>query len=87
MKDEYDFSKGKRGPVIPNSGTTRITLYLDDDILEAYRKMGDESGRGYQTLINAALRETIKRGPKPLDAKTLRKILREELRRSVAAKL
>ena len=87
MKDEYDFSKGKRGPVIPSSGKTRITIYLDDDILEAYRKMGDESGRGYQTLINAALRETIKRGPKPLDAKTLRKILREELRRSVAAKL
>jgi uncharacterized protein (DUF4415 family) len=87
MKDEYDFSKGKRGPIRSNKGKTRITIYIDDDILEAYRVLGDESGRGYQTLINAALRETIKPGPKPLDAKTLRRILREELRKFAAAQL
>ena len=87
MKDEYDFSKGKQGPILSSKGKTRITIYIDDDILEAYRVLGDESGRGYQTLINAALRETIKPGPKPLDAKNLRRILREELRKFAAAQL
>jgi len=84
MKKEYDFSKGKRGPVIPNRGKTRITIYLDDEILEAYRRIGDEAGRGYQTLINEALRRSISAGSVPVDARTLRKILREELSKSIS---
>jgi len=82
MKKEYDFSKGKRGPIRSNKGKTRITIYLDDDILEAYRIMGDEAGRGYQTLINEALRRSIKAGSNPVDTRTLRKILREELKKA-----
>jgi hypothetical protein len=31
---EYDFSRGKRGPAISTKGKTRITIYLDDAILE-----------------------------------------------------
>lgn len=81
MEKEYDFSKGKRGPIRSNKGKTRITIYLDDDILEAYRQKGDDAGRGYQTLINEALRRTLKPKPGPVDAKTLRRILREELRK------
>jgi hypothetical protein len=57
---------------------TRITIYLDDDILDAYRTKGEQVCRGYQTLINEALRETLNKKP-ALDAKTLRRILREEL--------
>jgi len=83
MKKEYDFSKGKRGPVIPNRGKTRITIYLDDDILDAYRRKGDAVGRGYQTLINEALRRSIDQEKVAVDAKTLRRILREELRKAV----
>jgi uncharacterized protein (DUF4415 family) len=79
MEKEYDFSKGKRGPVRSNKGKTRITIYLDDDVLNTYRRISDEVGRGYQTLINEALRETLDKKRVPLDAKTLRKILREEL--------
>jgi len=82
MKKEYDFSKGKRGPIISNKGKTRITIYLDDDILDAYRRKGDQIGRGYQTLINQALRETLDRKSAVVDAKTLRRILREELERA-----
>jgi uncharacterized protein (DUF4415 family) len=78
MKKEYDFSKGKRGPIRSNKGKTRITIYLDDDILDAYRTKGEQVCRGYQTLINEALRETLNKKP-ALDAKTLRRILREEL--------
>jgi len=82
MEKEYDFSKGKRGPIISNKGKTRITIYLDDDILDAYRRKGDEVGRGYQTLINQTLRETLGKKPAAVDAKTLRRILREELKKA-----
>ena len=82
MKKEYDLSKAKRGPVAKPKGKTRITIYLDDDVIEAYRKMSDERGRGYQTLINDALRGTLSTGRRPVDAKTLRRILREELKKT-----
>jgi uncharacterized protein (DUF4415 family) len=82
MKKEYDFSKGRRGPVIPQPGKTRITIFLDDDILEEFRERADAAGRGYQTMINEALREYLGKSRQPLDAQTLRRILREELRRT-----
>ena len=82
MEKEYDFSKGKRGAVIEPKGKTRITIYLDDDVIDAYRQMGDNAGRGYQTLINQALRQTLTKKSVAVDAKTLRRILREELRKA-----
>ena len=82
MRKEYDLSKAKRGSVVKPKGKTRITIYLDDDVIEAYRKMGDERGCGYQTLINEALRETLGTSQRPVDAKTLRRILREELKKT-----
>jgi hypothetical protein len=86
MRKEYDFSKGKRGAVLASSGKTRITIMLDDDIIEHYRGIAEAEGAGYQTLINAALRAAITHGKsrKPSDSlvtvEVLRKILREELR-------
>ncbi len=82
MKIKYDFSKGKRGPVIKPVGKTRITIYLDDDVIEAFRGQGDAAGRGYQTLINQALREHLAVAKQPVDAATLRRILREELKKT-----
>jgi uncharacterized protein (DUF4415 family) len=83
MRDEYDFSKGKRGAVIASPGKTRITIMLDDDVIEAFRSRADDSGTGYQTLINAALREAIAGAKaKPLTVATLRRVLREELQAS-----
>lgn len=79
MRQEYDFSKGKRGPILRSKGKTRVTMYLDNEVIEAFRAKGDEVGRGYQTLINDALRECVAKASKPLDASTLRRILREEL--------
>jgi uncharacterized protein (DUF4415 family) len=81
MKKEYDFSKGKRGSVVKNTGKTRITIYLDDDIIDAFREKGDELCRGYQTLINDALRAVLSKTDSVVDAKTLRRILREELKK------
>jgi uncharacterized protein (DUF4415 family) len=82
MKKEYDFSKGRRGSVISQTGKTRITIFIDDDIIQAFRVRADALGRGYQTLINQALREHMGAFRQPLDARTLRRILREELRRT-----
>jgi uncharacterized protein (DUF4415 family) len=82
MKEEYDFSTARRGPVVLQTGKTRITIYLDDHVLEAFRNRADAAGRGYQTMINEALGEYLGRSAKPVDADTIRRIVREELRRT-----
>ena len=82
MKKEYNFSKGKRGAVIKTRGKTRITIHLDDDVIDAFRVKAEEAGRGYQTLINDALRQHLSSASKPVDSKTLRRILREELNKT-----
>ena len=79
MKKEYDFSKGKRGAVVSPKGKTRITIYLDDEVLDRFRLTADRSGKGYQTLINDALRAHHGVAEKPLTAKQVREIVREEL--------
>ena len=65
MKKQYDFSKGKRGAVVsPARGKSRITIRLDDEILNWFRREVHKTrGGNYQTLINHALREHIKRRP------------------------
>ncbi len=83
MKRGYDFSKGKRGAVttIPK-GKTRITIRLDADLLAWFREEVDRAGGGnYQTLINEALRQHVKRVEEPLES-TLRRVIREEMRRA-----
>ena len=83
MRQEYDFSKGKRGAVVPvPAGKTRVTIRLDDDVLEWFRGEVEKAGGGnYQTLINFALRDFVSRSRGPLE-KTLRRVIREELRRT-----
>ncbi len=82
MKDEYDFSTGKRGAVDPTPlGKTRITIRLDDEILAWFREQVHKAGGGnYQTLINDALHQYIQQRREPLE-ETLRRVLREELSR------
>ncbi len=77
MKKEYDFSKGKRGAVVP-SDKQRITIRLDVSIIEHFKSaMEDAGGGNYQTAINAALREYIE-GKNVVDA--VRLVVREELK-------
>lgn len=81
VRAKYDFSEGKRGPVasVP-SGKTRITIRLDDDVLEWFRTQVHAAGGGnYQSLINLALRDHIQQAREPLE-QTLRRILREEFK-------
>lgn len=88
MREEYDFSKAKRGAIVRSPGKTRITIMLDDEVIEHFRKRADAEGVGYQTLINALLRNAsgaagkAKENAKPLTVATLRRVLREELRTS-----
>lgn len=64
MKEEYDFSSATRGALVhAPAGKTRITIRIDDDILECFREKVDASGGGsYQTMINDALRRYIEHG-------------------------
>lgn len=86
MKKEYDFSKGKRGAVIPTPGKTRITIRIDDDILEWFRQQVHKAGGGnYQTLMNGALRRFIDSSEDDVED-VLRRVVREELAPYVAKK-
>jgi hypothetical protein len=59
MKDEYDFSNAKRGAVAPTKGKTRITIMLDDAVIESARARAESEGFGYQTVINNTLRQVL----------------------------
>jgi uncharacterized protein (DUF4415 family) len=79
MKKEYDFSNARRGALIPSPGKTRITIRIDDDILDWFRKQIEKAcGGSYQTMMNDALRAYM--ASKDGHAEELiRKVLREEL--------
>lgn len=79
MRNEYGFSKGKRGAVIPSPGKTRITIMLDDDIIELFRQRAEAAGSGYQTEINRVLREYLVSGGQPITLDALRQVIREEI--------
>ena len=77
---KHTFSKGKRGAIVrAPQGKTRITIRIDDDVLDWFRNQVEESGGGnYQTLINNALREFIHQQEEPIEV-ILRRVVREEL--------
>lgn len=79
MKAEYDFSKGKRGALVPTKGKTRITIYIDDSVLNEFRARAERAGAGYQTMMNEALKAFLEKNEKPVTAAVLRQIIREEL--------
>jgi len=80
MKKEYDFSKGKRGAVVqPEPGKSRITIRLDNEVLDWFRTKADEQGGGnYQNMINQVLKEYIHQDKSLADI--LRQVIREELK-------
>jgi BrnA antitoxin of type II toxin-antitoxin system len=84
MRKEYDFSNGKRGSVLKSTGAkTRITIRIDDDVLEWFHTRVDEAGGGnYQTMINEALRAFMSREQESLET-VIRRVVREELKKAV----
>lgn len=79
MKAEYDFSKGSRGAVIPQKGKTRISIFIDDIVLDEFRARADKAGTGYQTMMNDALRKYLSETDQPVTEKLLRQVLRQEM--------
>ena len=79
MRAEYDFSKGKRAALIPAKGKTRITIYIDDAVLNEFRSRAERIGTGYQTMVNEALRAFLEKNEQPVTAAVLRQIIREEI--------
>jgi uncharacterized protein (DUF4415 family) len=80
MKAEYDFPKGKRGAILPSEGKTRITIYVDNAVLEAFRTRAEEAGTGYQTMIYDALKEYLNQSSEPpVTESVLRRVLQEEM--------
>ena len=79
MKKVYNFSKGKRGAVIPTPGKTRITIYMDDAILKSFKSQSEKTGKGYQTLINEALNSYLGITERPVTQELVRRIVREEI--------
>ena len=82
MKKNYDFSRGRRGALVPTPpGKTRITIRLDDDLLDWFRDQVDAAGGGnYQTLINTALRQYVEQQRESMET-TVRRVVREEFSR------
>ncbi len=82
MRKEYDFSHGHRGAVVAAAkGKTRITIRLDDDILDWFRQQVDDAGGGsYQSMINGALRAYMETRPEPLEA-VVRRVVKEQLQK------
>ena len=80
MKKEYDFGRGKRGAILKAPpGKTRITIRIDDDIVDWFRVQADAAGgASYQTMINDALRSIMQKRAEALEA-TLRRVIREEM--------
>ena len=79
MRAEYDFSKGKRGAVIPQKGKTRISIFIDNAVLDAFRARAEKAGTGYQTMMNEALRQYLTETDQPITEKVLRQVLRQEM--------
>ena len=89
MKAEYDFSKARRAKNVPHlaklqaenaAGKSRVTMYLDAAVVQAFRNQAEAEGKGYQTLINEALRRIISQGATQMTEERLRQIIREEIR-------
>lgn len=85
MKAEYDFSRAKRATEVPHlnqlreeGGKSRITIYLDNDVLSEFKTKASIDGVGYQTEINRVLRQYIKSGGLTLE-ELIRKAVREEV--------
>ena len=54
MREEYDFSNGKKNPYAKKL-KQQVTINLNKDVIEYFKKLSEESGIPYQSLINLYL--------------------------------
>ena len=85
QKRSCDFSGGRRGAVLAHEGKTRITMWVDSNVLEWFRTRAEHEGRGYQTAMNEALSAFAKEDHRPLPD-IVRDVVRDELRAVMASR-
>jgi Arc/MetJ family transcription regulator len=85
MRKQYDFSTERRGPIVPaTTKKTRITIRIDDDLLDWFRQQVEAAGGGnYQTMVNEALRAYVEGQRESLEV-VVRRVVKEELRKGKA---
>jgi uncharacterized protein (DUF4415 family) len=80
MKKEYDFSNAKSGAIIPSAGKTRLTIMLDNNVIAAFRARAEKSGKGYQTLINEALRNALLPEAAPVTEASVQRVIQQAIK-------
>jgi uncharacterized protein (DUF4415 family) len=56
MKSSYNFSKAQKNPYARRL-KRQVTIRLDRETVAYFKELSEETGIGYQTLINLYLRE------------------------------
>ncbi|MDH3209031.1 MAG: BrnA antitoxin family protein [Burkholderiaceae bacterium] len=56
MRKEYDFSRSRKNPYASQL-KKQITIRLDEDAITYFKKISDQVGIPYQSLINLYLRD------------------------------
>lgn len=69
----------ERGAVMPQKGKTRISIFIDNSVLDDFRARAEKAGTGYQTMMNEALRSNLTETEQPVTEKVLRHVLRQEI--------
>ena len=64
MRDEYDFSKGRDNPHARRL-KKQVTIRLDEQVLDYFKALADDTGIPYQTLINHYLRDCAEKRRRP----------------------
>ena len=64
MRDEYDFTNGKKNPYVKKL-KKQISININIEVLDYFKLQAEESGIPYQTLINMYLTDCVRKGLKP----------------------
>ena len=80
MKKDYDFSNARSGAVVSATGKTRLTIMLDNDVIAAFRARAEKFGKGYQTLINEALRNALLPEAAPVTEASVQRVVQQALK-------
>jgi predicted DNA binding CopG/RHH family protein len=59
MRDEYDFSQSIPNPYVKKL-KKQVTIRLEENVVDYFKQLSEESGIPYQTLINLYLQDCVK---------------------------
>lgn len=64
MKAEYDFSQSVKNPYIKKL-KKQVTIRLEEDVVDYFKVLAQQTGIPYQSLINLYLQDCVKSRRKP----------------------